>query len=227
MHSGQLPLCCQGLPSCQNPTRPFLQSVCGVADDRVLCCRYQPRSIETKVRAILSTSGFLDSTEAAPEGPLGIVLEQTPFYAGMRSSRQILAPSRQCYHTSPAAQPEVSQLLSFDMICRVWRAGSRHRRAHFNLRLFCSHRYKGLVPTAPYPVSINMGSAQFLPAKLLPCAYLLQDEPGPPLADIPGGQNGCVWVNSYTSAYCYAGSSRLCVARGVHEQGDPPKWCSN
>ena len=63
------------------------------AADTVMCCRYQPRSIDTKVRAILSTSGFLDSTEAAPEGPLGIVLEQTPFYAGMRFSLQILAQS--------------------------------------------------------------------------------------------------------------------------------------
>lgn len=35
------------------------------------------------MRAILSTSGFLDSTGVAPDGPLGIVLEQTPFYAGM------------------------------------------------------------------------------------------------------------------------------------------------
>ncbi len=45
-------------------------------------CRYQPRSIKTKVRAILSTSGFLDSTDEAPEDHLGIVLEATPFYAG-------------------------------------------------------------------------------------------------------------------------------------------------
>lgn len=52
--------------------------------------RYQSRSIKTEVRAILSASGFLNSTDAAPEGPLGIVLEQTPFYAGKRSLLQML-----------------------------------------------------------------------------------------------------------------------------------------
>lgn len=33
------------------------------------------------MRAILSTSGFVESTTGAPEGPLGVVLERTPFYA--------------------------------------------------------------------------------------------------------------------------------------------------
>lgn len=35
------------------------------------------------MRAILSGSGFLESTDGDTAGPLGIVLEQTPFYAGM------------------------------------------------------------------------------------------------------------------------------------------------
>ena len=42
------------------------------------------------MRAILSTAGFLESTDAASEGPLGIVLEQTPFYAGKRSLLHML-----------------------------------------------------------------------------------------------------------------------------------------
>ncbi|CAL8468182.1 g7721 [Coccomyxa elongata] len=42
--------------------------------------KYQPGSVQTKVRAILSSSGFVDSSAAAA-GPLGVVLERTPFYA--------------------------------------------------------------------------------------------------------------------------------------------------
>lgn len=42
--------------------------------------RYQPGSVQTKVRAILSSSGFVDSSAEAA-GPLGVVLERTPFYA--------------------------------------------------------------------------------------------------------------------------------------------------
>ena len=36
--------------------------------------------MQTTVRAILSRSGFVDSTAGAA-GPLGVVLERTPFYA--------------------------------------------------------------------------------------------------------------------------------------------------
>ena len=43
-------------------------------------CRYEPGSVQTKVRAILSSSGFVDSS-AGVAGPLGVVLERTPFYA--------------------------------------------------------------------------------------------------------------------------------------------------
>ncbi len=42
--------------------------------------RYTPESVKTTVRAILSASGFVDSTAGAA-GPLGVVLERTPFYA--------------------------------------------------------------------------------------------------------------------------------------------------
>jgi alanyl-tRNA synthetase len=37
--------------------------------------------VQTRVAAILSSSGFIDSTLDDGEGPLGIVLEATPFYA--------------------------------------------------------------------------------------------------------------------------------------------------
>jgi alanyl-tRNA synthetase len=37
--------------------------------------------VQTKVRAILSSGGFVDNTEANGAGPLGVVLERTPFYA--------------------------------------------------------------------------------------------------------------------------------------------------
>lgn len=47
-------------------------------------CRYQPRSIQTKVRAILTPSGFVESTDVERSGPIGMILEQTPFYAGRR-----------------------------------------------------------------------------------------------------------------------------------------------
>ena len=59
--------------------------------ERWCCCRYQPSSIQTPVRAILSTSGFLNSTDAGSSGPLGIVLERTPFYAGMLLSSAVIA----------------------------------------------------------------------------------------------------------------------------------------
>ena len=62
--------------------------------ERWCCCRYQPSSIQTPVRAILSTSGFLDSTDAGGTGPLGIVLERTPFYAGMLLSSAVNAALR-------------------------------------------------------------------------------------------------------------------------------------
>lgn len=43
--------------------------------------RYKAESAKTKVRAILSSSGFVDSTEANGAGLLGVVLERTSFYA--------------------------------------------------------------------------------------------------------------------------------------------------
>jgi alanyl-tRNA synthetase len=42
--------------------------------------RYAAGKVQTTVRAILSESGFVDSTAGAA-GPLGVVLERTPFYA--------------------------------------------------------------------------------------------------------------------------------------------------
>ena len=39
------------------------------------------RALETRVAAILSTSGFVESTLDDGAGPLGVVLEATPFYA--------------------------------------------------------------------------------------------------------------------------------------------------
>lgn len=44
-------------------------------------CRYELRALETRVAAILSGSGFVESTLDDGAGPLGIVLEATPFYA--------------------------------------------------------------------------------------------------------------------------------------------------
>lgn len=42
--------------------------------------RYAAGKVQTTVRAILSESGFVSSTAGAA-GPLGVVLERTPFYA--------------------------------------------------------------------------------------------------------------------------------------------------
>ena len=44
-------------------------------------CRYDLRALETRVAAILSTSGFVESTLDDGAGALGVVLEATPFYA--------------------------------------------------------------------------------------------------------------------------------------------------
>ena len=44
-------------------------------------CRYELRAVETRVAAILSASGYVESTLDDGAGPLGVVLEATPFYA--------------------------------------------------------------------------------------------------------------------------------------------------
>ena len=49
----------------------------------MLLPRYQPGEVQTRIAAILSASGFLDSTaeDSSEGGELGLVLERTPFYA--------------------------------------------------------------------------------------------------------------------------------------------------
>ena len=42
-------------------------------------CRQPP--LQATVRAVLATSGYVDSTQEAGEGPVGLVLDQTSFYA--------------------------------------------------------------------------------------------------------------------------------------------------
>lgn len=47
----------------------------------IYSCRYSVDSVETRVAAILSPAGFLQSTAEDGDGPLGLVLERTTFYA--------------------------------------------------------------------------------------------------------------------------------------------------
>ena len=56
--------------------------ICSVVsiENLSLGCRYTPGSVQTMVGALLSASGYVDSTTGAA-GPLGVVLERTPFYA--------------------------------------------------------------------------------------------------------------------------------------------------
>ena len=84
-------------------------------------CRYQLRSIKTKVRAILTPSGFLESVDAAHSDPLGIILERTPFYAGKlflyahcacsQIASNVLA--HQCGLSTPAKTPCLQRCILF------------------------------------------------------------------------------------------------------------------
>ena len=58
--------------------------VCAVVADRsptIPNGRYSATELTTRVAAILSPSGFLQSTEEDSDAPVGLVLERTPFYA--------------------------------------------------------------------------------------------------------------------------------------------------
>lgn len=43
--------------------------------------KYEEGSVGTTVAAILTTTGFVDSVDGSTEGPLGVILESTSFYA--------------------------------------------------------------------------------------------------------------------------------------------------
>lgn len=43
--------------------------------------KYNPSALSTTVAAILTKEGFVKSTKEAGEGPVGLILEATPFYA--------------------------------------------------------------------------------------------------------------------------------------------------
>ena len=46
-----------------------------------LWLRYSKESVQTRIAAILSLDGFVEATNDANNGPYGLILEATPFYA--------------------------------------------------------------------------------------------------------------------------------------------------
>ena len=44
-------------------------------------CRYSETSVQTKIAAIMTSDGFIESTEDGGSGPYGLILESTSFYA--------------------------------------------------------------------------------------------------------------------------------------------------
>jgi alanyl-tRNA synthetase len=46
-----------------------------------MCCRYEEGEVDTQILAILTPSGFAESSAEDGAGPLGLILGRTPFYA--------------------------------------------------------------------------------------------------------------------------------------------------
>lgn len=51
--------------------------------------KYEEGSVGTTVAAILTLTGFVDSVDSSTEGPIGVVLESSSFYA--ESGGQVMA----------------------------------------------------------------------------------------------------------------------------------------